>query len=286
VDSLTDRIDALPAAKRTALLQRLRERPEAAPPPADWIVPIRTSAAARFRLFCFPYAGGGAAAFRTWENDLPEDVEVYAVRYPGRESRIADPACRRMPGLLDGLVPAIAPWLDRPFAFYGHSMGALVAFELARWLRRAGGPQPSRLLLAAFRAPHLPNPHIKIYHLPDEVLKVVLRTDGTPQRILDSDELMSAMLPTLRADFELCDTYEYLPVASLDCPMTVFGGTEDERVSLTDLDGWAMHTSSSCEFVHIPGGHFFLHSAQGAVATSIARNLRRDWAIEGEASHA
>lgn len=286
MDSLTARIGALPADKRDSLVRRLQQRPHAVPRPADWIVPVRPDAAARFRLFCFPYAGVGAAAFRAWGSSLPEGVEVCAVRFPGRESRIGEPACRRMTALIDGLGPAIEPWLDRPFAFYGHSMGALVAFELTRWLRQAGAPRPSRLLLAAFRAPQLPNPHIKIYHLPDEVLKVVLRTDGTPQRILDNDELMQAMLPTLRADFELCDTYEYRPAAPAGIPMTVFGGTGDERVSLTDLDGWAVHTSSSCEFVHVPGGHFFLHSAQDLVVIAITRNLRRDWAIEGDASHA
>ena len=286
MDSLINRVAALPAAKRDVLLHRLRDRSAVPSAPGEWIVRNRPDDEATFRLFCFPYAGGGAAAFRTWVDVLPREVEVCAVRFPGRESRIGEPAHRQMGALIDGLGPSIEPMLDRPFAFYGHSMGALVAFELSRWLRGACGASPSRLFLAAFRAPHLPSPHIKIYHLPDEVLKVVLRTDGTPQRILDNDELMKAMLPTLRADFELCDTYRYVPDTPLECPLTIFGGMDDERVNPSDLDGWAIQTRSTCRFILLPGGHFFLHSAQGLLIDSISHDLQREWTPEGGASHA
>jgi surfactin synthase thioesterase subunit len=289
MDNLIDRVAALPAAKRDVLLHRLRDRPgqpAVVSPPGECVVRGRPDDEALFRLFCFPYAGGGAAAFRGWGDALPREVEVCAVRFPGRESRIGEPAHRRMAALIDDLGPSIAPLLDRPFAFYGHSMGALVAFELTRWLRATCGASPSRLFLAAFRAPQLPNPHIKIYHLPDEVLKAVLRTDGTPQRILDNDELMKAMLPTLRADFELCDTYRYETDKPLDCPLTIFAGQDDERVNPSDLDGWMTHTSSAYRFVMVPGGHFFLHSAQSTLIDSISLDLQWEWTLGRGVSHA
>ncbi|WBC14938.1 alpha/beta fold hydrolase [Micromonospora sp. WMMA1998] len=274
--ALTQRIAELPAEKQAALLQRLQRRRGVAPPDAAsdrWFFRRRPDPQARMRLFCFPYAGGGAGVFRTWTDELPPDVEVLAAQLPGREARVGEKPFTRIGPLVDALATAIRPHLDRPFMFFGHSMGALVAFELARHLRREHLPQPDRLMLAAYRAPQLPNPNIKIYHLPDEVLKVVLQTDGTPQRILQNDELMRAMLPTLRADFELCDTYEYREEPPLDYPLSIFGGTEDVRISAGDLDGWRAHAGAGCTFTRVPGGHFFVHSAQDLLLAAIAEVL-------------
>jgi surfactin synthase thioesterase subunit len=280
---VTERVAALPPRKRAELLRRLRVRQ---PTTVDtWIARYRPNPEAELRLFCFPYAGGGASVFRAWSEVLPSNVEVCAVQPPGRETRIGELAFKRMDPLIADLVEAIEPLLDRPFVFYGHSMGALVAFELTRHLRREGKPQPERLLLAAFRAPQLPNPNIKIYHLPDEVLKVVLSKDGTPQRILQNDELMKVMLPTLRADFELCDTYEYRAEAPLGCPISVFGGLEDVRISASDLDGWRAHSEVACSFTRLPGGHFFVHSAQDLLLAAIAEELAAGTA-QREESHA
>ena len=280
MEEVRERIAALPARQRAELLRRLRGTGN---PMASWIVPMPARPAAAVRLFCLPYAGGGAAVFRSWGAALGDTVEVCAVQPPGREARIGEPAYKRMGPLVAALAAAIEAHLDRPFAFYGHSMGALIAFELARHLRRTGRPQPVRLLLAAYRAPQLPNPNIKIYHLPDEVLKAVLHTDGTPARILANDELMRAALPTLRADFELCDTYEYAPEEPLACPLTVFGGAEDVRVSAADLQGWREHSAIACSIIRLPGGHFFVHSAQDQLLAEVARHLRGDLAVgEGE----
>lgn len=284
MEPVNERIAALPAEKQAELLRRLRQRQEAKSPDR-WIVSHRPNADARLRLFCFSYAGGGASVFRSWGEALAPDVEVFAVQPPGRESRVAEPAYKRIGPLIADLSEAIGPYLDRPFAFYGHSMGALVAFELARHLRRAGQPEPSRLMLAAYRAPQLPNPNIKIYHLPDEVLKVVLQTDGTPARILQNDQLMQAMLPTLRADFELCDTYEYSPAAPLSCPIAIFGGLEDVRISASDQEGWRIHSDTDCSFTRLPGGHFFVHSAQDLLLAAVAQELEGDRKAEREESH-
>lgn len=228
------------------------------------------------RLFCFAHAGGGPSVFRSWPADLPRTVDVWGVQLPGRDTRIDEPAYRRMAPLVAALAQAIGPHLDKPFAFFGHSMGALLAFELARELRRASLPQPARLFLAAFRAPQMPSPNVKIYHWPDEVLKVVLQRDGTPEEVLRNDELMRVLLPTLRADLEVCDTYEYTEQAALACPFSVFGGTDDVRVRESDLSGWQLHSSSAFSVSMFPGTHFFLNSARQRLLARIRADLVTD----------
>lgn len=278
---VSKRIAALSPDKQALLLQRLKQKtnqPVTDPPrthssSAEWIVRYRQNEQAHLRLFCFPYAGGGASIFRPWLDALPSEVELCGIQFPGREYRLGEPAYARLAPLVQALADAIYPYLDRPFAFYGHSMGALVSFELARQLRRTHDKYPVCLYLAAYRAPHLPNPNIKIYHLPLEVFKVVLRADGIPEMILQNEELMKAMLPTLRADFELCDTYEYREEPPLECPFAIFGGLDDVRVRAADLEAWPVHSSTTCSLSMLPGSHFFLHSAQDLLLTAIVQDL-------------
>jgi len=296
----TERIAALPSDKQILLLQRLKQKvgqpatdlpfgrelskegvgkgasplPTPTAFPDEWVVRYRQNGQVRLRLFCFPYAGGGASIFRPWPDALPSEVEICGIQLPGREYRLSEgPAYTRLAPLVQALAGAIYPYLDRPFAFYGHSMGALVSFELARQLRRTYDRHPVCMYLAAFRAPQLPNPNVKIYHLPSEVFKVVLRADGVPERLLQNEELMQVMLPTLRADFELCDTYEYREEPPLDCPFLVFGGLEDVRVSAADLEAWTIHSSATCCLSMLPGSHFFLHTAQDLLLTAISQDL-------------
>jgi medium-chain acyl-[acyl-carrier-protein] hydrolase len=186
---------------------------------------------------------------------------------------VAEAPIRRIEPLVGALHEAITGLLDKPYAFFGHSMGALVAFELARRLRRAGDPAPAHLFLAAFRAPQLPNPNIKIWYLPDDVLKTVLRKEGTPAKVLDNEELMRALLPTLRADFELCETYEYRDEPPLATPMTVFGGSHDVRVSRDDLEQWRAQAAGHVRISMLPGSHFFVHSGQDLLLSEICREL-------------
>ena len=211
--------------------------------------------------------------FRPWLEALPSEVELCGIQLPGRENRLGEPAYTRLTPLVQTLADVLSPYLDRPFAFYGHSMGALVSFELARRLRKTYDKHPVCLYLAAYRAPQLPNPNIKIYHLPSEVFKVVLRAEGIPDMILQNEELMQAMLPTLRADFELCDTYEYREEPPLACPFTVFGGLEDVRVHAADLEAWSLHSSTTCSQFLFSGSHFFLHTAQHLLLAAISRDL-------------
>jgi medium-chain acyl-[acyl-carrier-protein] hydrolase len=280
--NLSERIVSLPPDKQALLLQRLKSRadsvggepPRTAAHPEKWLVRYRTNEQARLRLFCLPYAGGGASIFRPWLDALPADVELCGVQLPGRENRLGEAAYTRLVPLVQALADALLPYLDRPFAFYGHSMGTLLSFELARQLRRMGKRLPVSLYLAAYRAPHLPNPNIKIYHLPTEVFKVVLRADGIPETILQNEELMQAILPTLRADFELCDTYVYQEEPPLDCPFAIFGGSDDVRVQAADLELWSQHSSLLCSQTILPGSHFFLHSSQNLLLDALSRELQ------------
>jgi surfactin synthase thioesterase subunit len=278
---ITTRIAALPPDKQALLLQQLRQRVNqsvtdplhAQISPDGWFVRYRQDTQAPLRLFCFSYAGGGASIFRSWPDLLPSGVEVYAVQLPGHEYRLGEPAYTRLMPLVQALADAISPYLEKPFAFFGHSMGALVSFELARQLRCTYDKHPACLYLAAFRAPQLPNPNIKIYHLPEEVFKVVLRAEGIPERILQNEEIMQAMLPTLRADFELCDTYKYTEEPPLASPFAIFGGLEDVRISADDLQGWRIHSSAVSSLSMLPGSHFFIHSAQDLLLAAISQDL-------------
>jgi medium-chain acyl-[acyl-carrier-protein] hydrolase len=279
--NINERIAALPPEKQALLLQQLRKKggqPALDPllphtSSDEWIIRYRRNEEASLRLFCFSYAGGGASVFRTWADGLPAGVEVCCIQLPGRESRHGEPAYTRLAPLLETLADVINPYLDRPFAFFGHSMGALVSFELARQLRRKYDKHPIRLCIGAFRAPQLANPNIKIYHLPSEVFKVVLRADGIPEKVLQNEELMQAMLPLIRADYELCDTYTYKEEPPLECPFSLFGGLEDVRINQADLEAWRMHSSASSSLSLLPGSHLFLHSAQDLLLTEISQAL-------------
>ncbi len=282
MNDVSKRIAALAPDQRTMLVQRLKQKggqpasgsPITHPFEDEWVVRYRPNEQARLRLFCFPYAGGGASIFRPWIDILPSEVEVCSIQLPGREYRIDSPAYMRIAPLEEALAEAVSPYLDRPFAFFGHSMGALVSFELARLLRKKYKKYPEHLFLAAYRAPQLPNPNIKIYHLPSEVFKVVLRSEGIAEMVLQNEELMQAMLPTLRADFELCDTYEYAEESPLTCPFSLFGGLEDVRISRNDLELWPQHSSVGCSLTMLSGSHFFLHSSQDQLLAAISRELQ------------
>lgn len=278
---LRARLSDLPPERRAEFAERLRRnRPRGQSTP-DWFV-RHGNADPTLRLFCFSYAGGCSTVFRSWSNHLPGSVEVCAIQLPGRESRSAEQPYRRLRSLVTDLHAVIAPLLDRPFALFGHSMGALVAFELARQLRRAGERQPEQLFLAAFRAPQLPNPNIRIHHLPDEVMKTVLAKEGTPQNVLDNDEIMRALLPSLRADFELCDTYEYVAEAPLSVPMSIFGGLHDVRVGRADLEQWSVQADREFDLSMLPGSHFFIHEAQDLLLAQIAAKLETTMTSKGD----
>ena len=224
-----------------------------------WIPFRKPDPKARLRLFCFPYAGAGALIFRKWSDGLPRDIEVCPIQLPGRGTRLTEPPFTKLPCLIEALVRALDPLLDKPFAFFGHSLGALIGFELARQIRRQYGVHPVRLFASAGCAPQIPHRASPIHTLPDkEFLAELRRLNGTPRELLDHEELMEVMLPILRADFALYETYLYSTEPPLNCPISTFGGLQDRRVNESDLEAWRSQTSASFSLRMFPGDHFFL----------------------------
>jgi surfactin synthase thioesterase subunit len=225
----------------------------------SWIAFRQPVPEARLRLFCFPYAGAGALIFRTWSDGLPADVEICPVQLPGRGTRVRELPFTQLSPLVEALAQALAPLLDRPFAFFGHSLGALVSFELARRVRRQYGVHPVRLFVSAGRAPQIPHRGPPIHALPEkEFLAELRRLNGTPSELLGHEELMAIMLPLLRADFAVYETYVYSTEPPLSCPISVFGGLHDHRVNNSDLEAWGAQTDVSFSLRMLPGDHFFL----------------------------
>lgn len=237
-----------------------------------WIAYYKPRASARLRLFCFHYAGGSASAFRTWPDALPEEIEVCPIQLPGREQCLWEPPFTRVSFLLDHMHCALQPYMDLPFAFVGHSMGAVIAFELARELRRQNHEGPFRVFVSGCRAPQLPNPKPFVHLLSEEQLIAHLRRHkGTSESVLQNADLMHLLLPIIQADFALYETYVYEEQEPLACPITAFGGLQDIEASGSDLAAWQGQTRSAFALHMYSGDHFFLHSAQVELLHQIAR---------------
>jgi medium-chain acyl-[acyl-carrier-protein] hydrolase len=246
------------------------------PPPAleAWLPFRRSNSAARVRLFCLPFAGGGASVYRPWDGGLPLTAELCAVQPPGRETRFREPPYTRLAPLVVALADAIEPLLDLPAVFYGHSMGAITAFELIRELRRRGKPKPARLIVGGRRAPDGPPRGAPLHALPDpEFLDALKRLKGTRSAVLENDDLMRILLPVLRADFAAHETYEYVDEPPLDCPILAVSGADDAICPPDELEGWRRHTRAGFEAATLPGDHFFLQSHRPMLLNLIARNL-------------
>lgn len=240
----------------------------------SWIACPKPNPLAQLRLFCFPYAGGTAAIYRSWPERLLSTVEVYVIHLPGRAGRLKELPFTNLLTLTRELAPFIRPFLDKPFAFFGHSMGALISFELTRHLRRESAPVPLQLFLSGRSAPQLPDVDPRTFDLPEEEFKQELRRlNGTPQEVLDHPELMHLMIPLLRADFSVCQTYEYENGPPLDMPITIFGGLEDYDVPRDYLEAWREHTSAAFKVRMLPGDHFFLNSQQALLLNTLSQDL-------------
>ncbi|MEU8196215.1 alpha/beta fold hydrolase [Microbispora amethystogenes] len=227
------------------------------------------------RLFCLPYAGGSAATYVEWQTLLPDDVEICPVELPGRRSRWHEGAFSDMEPLVDALVDALAGELDRPYALFGHSMGALVAFELARALRRTGLSQPRTLFVSAGHAPQLPQLHAPIHDQSDEQVVARLRAmGGLTDEICSEPELLDLLLPFIRADFTVVETYRYRAEPPLACPIVAFAGAEDQEVPPSRMDAWEEQTAMRFAKEIVPGGHFFLRESWPQLVEMIRGALR------------
>lgn len=214
--------------------------------------------------------------FRSWSQDpMLAGVEVCAVQFPGREARIAESPVDDLRRLVPLLREELEPYLDRPFALFGHSIGALVSFELARELRRTSRIEPCHLFVSGCPAPHLPHSD-RIWDLPDEeFLECLRRFNGTPPDVLSHPELMDMMLPAIRADLALRDRYDYRDEPSMSCPITAFGGMADTHVDCTMLRAWRQHTCDRFQLWLFQGDHFFIRSSQGPVLETLSSVLAR-----------
>ncbi|MFJ7781026.1 thioesterase II family protein [Streptomyces yangpuensis] len=229
---------------------------------------------ARYRLFCFPFAGGGASAYREFARKFPDEIEVCPVQLPGREDRLGEAPLTSLKELVDRIVPAVTAHREIPYAFFGHSMGSLISFELTRRLAQDGFPLPRQLFVSAHRAPHLEDPEPPLYDLPqDEFVENVKRFSATPDGVFLDPELREIFLPILRADFTVCDTYVYEPGRLMPCPITVLGGEGDDTVSAAELDAWRKHTSGKFSTQLFPGGHFYLRGAEEALGERVKSEL-------------
>jgi surfactin synthase thioesterase subunit len=207
---------------------------------------------------------------------MPAEVEVCPILLPGRERRLAETPFTRLIALVEALAKELLPYLDIPFAFMGHSVGALISFELIHYLQEHHELSPVHLFVSGAGAPHLPDPEPAIHELPEpDFVAELRRLNGTPDTVLEHAELMALMMPVLRADFAVYETYAYSAKPPLNCPITAFGGLQDARVSQERIEGWRDHTTASFALKTYPGDHFFIHQAEAFLLQIISQTLQQ-----------
>ncbi|WP_010291653.1 thioesterase II family protein [Clostridium senegalense] len=214
----------------------------------------------KIRIFCLPCAGSGASIYGQWHKFLPKDIGVYPIQLPGRENRICEDPILDMDSLVKYITNSILPYLDKPFLFFGHSLGARVAFEITHNLNSVYNKIPNCLIVSGSRAPHIPEPN-PIHFLPDnEFLNAIGKLSGIPNIIFENKELMNLFLPILRADYTIDETYVFKDKSPLPCPIIAFGGVYDTEASEDEIQDWSAYTSNLFSYSMIEGDHFFFKS--------------------------
>ncbi|MEV6345247.1 alpha/beta fold hydrolase [Actinoplanes sp. NPDC051851] len=239
-----------------------------------WVVdrPRRTPPA--HRLFCLPWAGGNSTAYTSWQDAFGGTVEVCPIELPGRRRRWAQDPFDRLDPLVNALATAVSGELGGRWSLFGHSMGALVAFELARTLRRRGEGRPETLFVSAGPAPQLPRPQPWVHDQPDSVVVARLRAlGGLPAELDTAPELMELLLPAIRADFAVCETYAHRPESPLDCPIVAFSGAGDAEVPPERVEQWRSQTTAGFDHHVLPGGHFMINTERDGVLAVVRERL-------------
>lgn len=239
---------------------------------SDWIRRFRPAPEAAVRLICLPHAGGAATFYLPVAQAMAPDVDVLAVQYPGRQDRRHEPCVDDITVLADLITDELLPWTDQPLALFGHSMGALVAFEVACRLEERGRA-PVALFASGRRAPS--RRRDERFHLAsdDELVAEIRRLSGTEQQVLEDEEILHMILPAIRSDYRAVEMYRYRPRPALNCPVIALTGDDDPRVTLEEAGDWAGHTQASFRLRVFPGGHFYLNTHATAVMAEITRSI-------------
>ncbi|TXS52229.1 MULTISPECIES: thioesterase II family protein [unclassified Streptomyces] len=241
-------------------------------PSTPWLRRFHTAESGALRLFCFPHAGGNASFFHPFSARLTPRTEVLAVQYPGRQERFDEPRVEDLHELADLVAAELAAWAEEPFALFGHSMGATLAFEVGSRLH-ARGARPTALFVSGRRAPSVPAPG-SVHLASDEKLIADMRLlGGTDNRMLDNLELLAVILPAVRSDYVATETYRYRGAPPLDCPVTAFIGDADPRVDAPMARAWAAHTTEKFLLHVFEGGHFFLVPHLDAMVDTVTATL-------------
>ena len=240
-----------------------------------WVICPHPRPKATLQLFCFPYAGGGASAFNAWGKTLADQFEICVIQMPGREERLNEKLVKDMPQLVDTLAQEISAVSKKPFAFFGHSMGAIVAYETARRLTAMGVNKPAHLFVSARAVPHLQKNTDLLRFLDDEAFvdKLQATYGAVPEAVRRNPEVRKIFLPILRADVELLETYEETSSEPLDLPITALGGISDPAISRAQLEGWQARTNAKFTYHEFPGDHFYIDEEREAVMAAIKNDL-------------
>lgn len=250
--------ETIPLAKSSRWVMRLPPRPEA-----------------KVNLFCFPYAGGEAGLFRKWAGLFPPSISIIPVQLPGRGSRIQEPCLTSMTSIVEAVADGLNDYFDKPFAFFGHSMGGVISFELARLLRSGNLPTPIQLFISGRPAPQFGELMPLSYNLPlDQFIERLRELNGTPAQVFENKDLLDLIVPILRADFEACQTYSYKAGSPAPCGITAFSGVDD-KITREQMEGWKEHSSGFFDLRMLPGDHFFLHQEQKTIADVISRQMQQ-----------
>jgi len=239
-----------------------------------WLVTPNPRPNAKLILICLPFAGGSSNSFRSWASILPPPVELKAVELPGHGLRLSEKLSHSLPELIEPMSEGIVDSLDRPFAVFGHSMGALLGFEMCLYLQEKHDKIPMHVFLSGHGAPNKPLRDEPIHHLPEpEFIAKIREYNGTPHEVLENQELMNLMLPILRADFEICETYRFSGDARLRAPLTAMGGIKDPSTPRSDLEAWRAFTTEEFNVRLFPGDHFYLLEQKITLLQAILRDI-------------
>lgn len=242
----------------------------------SWITFPKANPSADLRLFCFPYAGGSSIMFRSWIKELPPNIELCPIELPGRGSNIKLAPLNRLEPILKELTQQIKPYLCKQFAFFGHSMGGLLSFELTRLLYKKYGISPVNLIISARGAPQILELEPPIHTLPEsDFINKLREYNGTPDAVLENQELMQLFLPILRADFAVLETYTYEHALPLECAISVFGGLQDKKVTIVELEAWRKQTNNKFLLKMLPGNHFFINNSISLLTKEISNILKK-----------